>query len=674
MQKSLTLCSIEEQTQLDILGRVKAHKQTTDGQSYTTGYVYNFSGAMVEQVYPSGRVVKNVLDNDGQLSTVQSKKNANFGFWNYADSFTYTAAGAVSSMQLGNGKWESTQFNSRLQPTQIALGTVQNSTDKLKLNFTYNTPGLADNNGNVLSQTITVPTEVRNNITYNGFTANQAYIYDSLNRIEQATETVSGQTGNNWQQTFDYDRYGNRTFDELNTTTLPKNCVNGNQQAIVCANMVAQVNPSANTGNNRLNGYSFDNSGNTILDAQSRKFTYDGENKQVKVETVDANGNPVNTIGIYEYDGDGRRVKKISATEITVFVYNASGQLVADYSTNIEPAQTARVSYLTSDHLGSPRITTDRDGKVFSRRDFMPFGEEITAAQTPQRSINQNYGEDGIRQKFTSYERDFETELDFAQARMYSSKLGRFASSDPVFLTIERIRDPQRLQLYVYSRNNPLKFIDPDGKDVVISGSDEGKARKKYEVILKGLKSKDRKKVSFFVGEGKDGYKTGEFYVLVDKDHKSKSENFNALQSAANNRDELVKTTVLAVGDSYSVAYYSDKEDKKVLVTASTGFNVSDFEGYTLFQARGEDVGNLSSGPYNEILINGEQSDVEIAATFFHELSAHVLLGDYGRNVPNGVHTQECAENWAGCTPGNDSDKQGKRSEEEARENAKKKN
>jgi YD repeat-containing protein len=122
--------STTEYTSFDILGRVLAHKQTTDGQNYTTGYSYNLSGALMEETYPSGRVVKNVLDNDGDLSIVQSKKNQAAGYWNYAKNFTYTSAGAVSSMQLGNGKWESTQFNSRLQPTQIALGTVQSGTDR----------------------------------------------------------------------------------------------------------------------------------------------------------------------------------------------------------------------------------------------------------------------------------------------------------------------------------------------------------------------------------------------------------------------------------------------------------------------------------------------------------------------------------------------------------------
>lgn len=35
----------------------------------------------------------------------------------------------------------------------------------------------------------------------------------------------------------------------------------------------------------------------------------------------------------YHYDGDGRRVKKVAASEVTIFVYNAGGKLVAEYST-----------------------------------------------------------------------------------------------------------------------------------------------------------------------------------------------------------------------------------------------------------------------------------------------------------------------------------------------------
>ena len=155
--------STTEYTAFDILGRVLAAKQTTAGgdpNGYLTGYTYNLSGALIEETYPSGRKVKNVLDNDGELSMVQSARCGVVngvtatcgdpqGYFSYAKSFTYNAAGAVTSMQLGNGRWESTQFNSRLQPTQIALGTVQNATDKLKLDYSY---GTTANNGNVLTR------------------------------------------------------------------------------------------------------------------------------------------------------------------------------------------------------------------------------------------------------------------------------------------------------------------------------------------------------------------------------------------------------------------------------------------------------------------------------------------------------------------------------------------
>ena len=425
----------------DVLGRVTQSQQTTGSAAYGAPmtYKYNLSGALVEETYPSTRVVKNVLDSSGDLSIVQSSKNNASGYFNYAKSFTYTAAGAVSSIQLGNGKWESTVFNSRLQPTQIALGTTNSGTDKLLLNFGY---GGSTNNGNVQWQKITVPTETRNNTTYPAFIATQTYAYDSLNRLKSAQETIPNQTG--WKQTFKYDRYGNRNFDMTNpgdTTTPDPNCASA-----VC-------NPAVDPNTNKLVGYTFDNAGNTKIDANGKTFTYDAENKQTKVVNGSLN------VGDYFYDGDGKRVKKIEydqygvEKETTIFIYDASGRMVAEYSTNVASATDAKVSYLTNDHLGSPRITTDAGGAVTSRRDFMPFGEEVTRA---------SYGLDTVRQKFTSYERDDETQLDYAQARMHNYNLGRFQSPDPL-LSSGRIRNPQTWNRYAYVLNNPLKFIDPTG-------------------------------------------------------------------------------------------------------------------------------------------------------------------------------------------------------------------
>jgi RHS repeat-associated protein len=67
----------------------------------------------------------------------------------------------------------------------------------------------------------------------------------------------------------------------------------------------------------------------------------------------------------------------------------------------------------------------------------------------------------------TQKERDSETGRDYFGARYYSNALGRFMSVDPIKLTATRLRDPQRINLYGYCRNNPLKYIDPDGEDVI---------------------------------------------------------------------------------------------------------------------------------------------------------------------------------------------------------------
>ena|GEM_PF-3269594 len=71
----------------------------------------------------------------------------------------------------------------------------------------------------------------------------------------------------------------------------------------------------------------------------------------------------------------------------------------------------------------------------------------------------------------TLQERDVETGLDYFGARYYSSVQGRFTSVDPVTVTPERFYDPQQFNLYAYTRNNPLRFIDPTGETLTISGN-----------------------------------------------------------------------------------------------------------------------------------------------------------------------------------------------------------
>jgi hypothetical protein len=232
-------------------------------------------GALIEETYPSTRKVRNTLDARGGLAEVESRKNSASAYWSYANSFTYNAAGAVTAMRLGNGLWESTAFNARLQPTQIALGNMPGTTNLLKLDYDYglwngSTFDQTKNNGNIGQQTITAPTVGASS----GFTATQIYTYDALNRLGQATEYSTV----NWQQTFGYDRYGNRNFAEAGTTTIPKNCLDGSTP-VVCSADRKKYNPSINASDNRFasgQDYSYDLAGNTTADANSQSYIYDG--------------------------------------------------------------------------------------------------------------------------------------------------------------------------------------------------------------------------------------------------------------------------------------------------------------------------------------------------------------------------------------------------------------
>src|SRR5205809_177914 len=154
----------------------------------------------------------------------------------------------------------------------------------------------------------------------------------------------------------------------------------------------------------------------------------------------------------------------------TIFIYNASGQLVADYS-DLPPSETSGTSYVTADHLGSTRVVTDTGGTAKKCYDYLPFGEQIPSSIGGRSSLSCYAAADTLRQKFTGKERDAESGLDYFEARYYGSNMGRFLSSDPdnegaIY------KDPQTWNAYSYVRNNPINATDPHGRGVSVCVED----------------------------------------------------------------------------------------------------------------------------------------------------------------------------------------------------------
>jgi RHS repeat-associated protein len=208
---------------------------------------------------------------------------------------------------------------------------------------------------------------------------------------------------------------------------------------------------------NRVVGSTYDAAGNQTF-YTPWALSYDAENRMISA-TSSNNGN-----SWFSYDGNGKRIKKVTATpgtQTTFYVYDVSGRLAAEYSTQPIPAGT---SYLFSDLLGTPRAITSDNGTILECPDYSPFGRLL---QTSTRSLACHTTPSRAPQQFTGQIRDTETKLDYFGARYYSGAEGRFLSSDGLVAKKDWLLEPQRWNRYAYALNNPIKYVDPDGKDAI---------------------------------------------------------------------------------------------------------------------------------------------------------------------------------------------------------------
>lgn len=117
------------------------------------------------------------------------------------------------------------------------------------------------------------------------------------------------------------------------------------------------------------------------------------------------------------------------------------------------------MTYYSTDHLGTPRLSHTTGGTVVAAYRYRSFGEPFTGTVVnPGTATTQGLG-------FALMERDAVSGDHYDHARFYSGYVGRFNRPD---LVNGEVEDPASWNRYTYARNNPLKYVDPDGQNPLL--------------------------------------------------------------------------------------------------------------------------------------------------------------------------------------------------------------
>ena len=183
----------------------------------------------------------------------------------------------------------------------------------------------------------------------------------------------------------------------------------------------------------------------SVTQSGTTKATYGWFADGTKYSVLDAQGNGYYYIGSLIYSSTAGT----TALESTDF---SGGRIVMNGS-----AQT--IHYHHKDHLGSIRAVTDTNGTVIEQNAYYPFGGRHTFGQTYAQTTSNRY-------KFNGKELQTIGNLGLLDygARMYDTKIARWLVQDPL------AEKYYPFSPYNYCVNNPVMYVDTDGKAIHIVG------------------------------------------------------------------------------------------------------------------------------------------------------------------------------------------------------------
>ena len=423
----------------DALGRAEK-VQYPDGREVS--YTYGKAGERRSLTYPDGKTVFYGYDEQFRLSELKEGDSI--------ITYGYDPVGRLCEKQFPNGTKTTYRYDRKDQVTELVHRDKEGILDR----YTY----LYDLLGNK-----TGITKERRGLEQES--GSYTYGYDALGRLSEIQKDGKVQTQ------YGYDAFGNRIWKEESRERTSYQYNDLNQMV------------SERQGEIRKE-YGYDKRGNltSILEngTWKKQYVYGAINRLE--EAVDAAGKQAR----YQYNGLGHRVGKQEGVlpkeklekldpqrRIGMEIGNSRQityalDLTRQYHNLLERTEESKSqryfwdgnvaayeengerNYYLQDELGSPLRIEDSAGTLLESYGYGAFGEDL-------------YQNQGKIQPFgyTGYQRDEVSGTYYAQAREYLAESGRFAGQDIMTGTVKY---PETFNLYKYSFNQPLKYIDPSGE------------------------------------------------------------------------------------------------------------------------------------------------------------------------------------------------------------------
>jgi RHS repeat-associated protein len=166
------------------------------------------------------------------------------------------------------------------------------------------------------------------------------------------------------------------------------------------------------------------------------------------------------------YDGEGLLVERKQGAERMSFLNDAMASVwlplmtrddsgketfyLWEGDTPVAFVEDGAPRFVLTDHLGSLRVATGRDGAVVDRTSYEPFG---SPEDRPEKQ--------GISLRFAGLIYDGDAGLYLTRYRAYDSAIGQFLQRDPLLSIPATSND---LATYAYAANDPINLVDRDGR------------------------------------------------------------------------------------------------------------------------------------------------------------------------------------------------------------------